>query len=107
MSAGAAGASFVALTQLATRDSIHPFHLVAIGCFSVTLPVFVVAAAIPKFYQIEVDSRRGKTIQSIVAIAGIIFLLGITSLLWTFGWYFALGFVAVCLACYYAAGVIS
>lgn len=103
--AGAAGASFVALTQLATRDTMQGSHLVAVGCFTVTMPIFVAAAAIPKFHKIEKGSRLASIAYDVVTTAGIIFLFGVASLLWAFGWYFAVAFMAVCAACFYIAGL--
>jgi hypothetical protein len=106
ISAGAAGASFVAITQLATRDTFEIFHLIAIGCFSVALPVLVGAAAIPQFHKIEKGSRWGEKTSDVLVTAIIIFLIGISSILWAFGWYFAVAFLAVCFACCYLAGVV-
>jgi hypothetical protein len=102
LSAGAAGASFVALTQLATRDCIDISQSIAIGCFSVTLPIFVAAVTIPKFHKLEDDSPWGNVVSHIIGWSGVIFLLGIAALLWSFGWYFAFVFVAISYACYYS-----
>lgn len=101
ISAGAAGASFVALTQLATRNGIDWSHSIAIGCFSITLPIFVTVAIVPKFHAMQSDSPWGETIHGVVVVAGIIFVCGVVSLLWSFGWYFGLAFAAICLACYW------
>lgn len=106
ISAGAAGASFVALTQLATRDAIDTSHLVAIGCFSVALPILTAATAIPQFHKIEAGSRRAEITINIVISAWIIFLCGIAGVLWAFGWYFAVAFAAVGLVCFYVAGLV-
>jgi hypothetical protein len=105
--AGAAGASFVAVTQLTPRDAIQVSHLVAIGCFSVTMPILAAAPAVPKFHQIEKGSRSAKIAYDVILIAGIILLLGVASILWVFGWYFAIAFVALCAAIVYLAGLIS
>lgn len=102
ISAGAAGASFVALTQLATRDGIDLSHSIAICCFSITLPIFVTIAIVPKFHTIQSDSSYVGTVSGVVVVVGIVFVFGVASLLWAFGWYFALAFTAICLACYWA-----
>ena len=102
--AGAAGASFVAVTQLATRDTMQVSHLVAIGCFTVTMPVFVSAAVFPKFQEIKQGTRAAEIAYDFIVTAGLIFLFGIASLLWAFGWYFAIAFAAICWACFLLAG---
>jgi hypothetical protein len=89
MLAGAAGASFVAITQLATRESINVAQFVAMGCFSISLPIFTVAAISLPLRKAELNSTWNKIIFLGLCITGLIFVLGIAALLWSFGWYFA------------------
>lgn len=105
--AGAAGASFVAVTQLVTRDKLQVSHMVAIGCFTVTMPIFAAAAAFPKFQRIEKGSRLAARAYDVLVAAGAIFLFGVAGLLWAFGWYFGVAFTIICLGCYYVAGLVG
>lgn len=102
ISAGAVVACFVVLTQLATRDCFHIAHLIAIGCFSATMPIFVAAITIPKYQKLEDDSPWGGAVSQIMGWTGVVFLLGVASLLWSFRWYFAVLFATISYACYYA-----
>ena len=103
LSAAAAGGCFVAITQLATRDKIDTSDLVAIGCFSVTLPIFVTAATIPGFQAIQSGSALGTITSQVIGWSLSLFALGVASVLWSFGWYFAVASGAVAVACFLIA----
>jgi hypothetical protein len=100
--AGAAGASFVAITQVATRDSINVVQSVAIGCFSITLPIFTVAALSRPLREVELRSCWSKIIFLLLVVGGFAFVLGIASILWSFGWCYVIVFVLSTSVFFYA-----
>src|SRR5438270_8327620 len=92
--AAAAGACFIAIVQLATHDCRKVCELVAIGCFATTLPVFAGAAAVLAFHKLNDDSSLGRSLDYLIGHAGIVFIIGMAALLWTFGWFFGVTFLA-------------
>lgn len=105
LSAGAAAGSFVAITQLATRDVIAQPQLIAIGCFTIALPIFAAVAASPSLRKMKMSISCEALVHTTVCMAGLIFLFGIASLLWGFGWYFGVIFGVLALACMFFLAV--
>jgi hypothetical protein len=82
----AAGACFVIITQLATRDRLTDSQLAAIKCFSISLPIFVGAVSIPAIRELEQGDPMFHLVDQLVGSALIIFWIGMFALLSSFGW---------------------
>ena len=79
--AGMAAASFVAVTQLATRPDLYLSHHIAIGLFALALPICVVVIATWKRGEILSNVQEGRLekammVGSLAFCLGIIFLFG-------------------------------
>jgi hypothetical protein len=76
-----AGASFVAVTQLATREYLSIAHLFALGCFALCLPIAISFAVWPEEYlrftpPEDIDNRikRGDRIATFAFMGGVLML---------------------------------
>ena len=83
---GIAGGSFVAVTQLMTRDELTPIQKVAVGCFALTLPLAVCFLVSPQNY---LDKTRPPKLRnraaSIGALITLVFVLGVGVMFAAFG----------------------
>jgi hypothetical protein len=98
LSAGMAGASFVAVTQLVTRPDLNFMHKAAILLFALCLPCFIICLMT---YRDPGDDAQMKNMQSIIEImlflpATLVFLAGIFCLFASFGFIYPLAFIIGC-----------
>jgi hypothetical protein len=78
---GITGGSFVAVTQLVTRDVIQWPHLIALICFAVVLPFAAMFTNWWDEFPIEDLPRAGKrAFQLIATVVGILFWIAIAAL---------------------------
>ena len=82
-SASLAGACFVALTQLLTRDVLVPILRASVGLFSVTIPFLIIFALLPvpgePFRELSLLDKLTWLLFTGSSIAG---LIGIACLFW-------------------------
>jgi hypothetical protein len=90
-----AGGCFIAIIQLATCNQLTESQLVAIGCFATALPIFAAAAGIPKLQHQDEHSLVGEWINYCLDGAFVLFAAGLTALLYSLGWIFAVLFAVV------------
>ena len=78
---GITGGSFVAVTQLATRDVIQPPHLAALICFAVVLPFAAMFTMWSDELPIRDLPRAGKRVfEEIATIVGMLFGVAVAAL---------------------------
>ncbi|SRR6266567_4810301 len=91
------GACFIGITQLATREHLHPSHIFSLCCFAASLPFMALRGAGGTFEDIEKDSWLGRLIDVLTDGCLLLFWFGIVALLFSFAWGIALLFVAASL----------
>jgi hypothetical protein len=83
VSVGAA-ASFVAIVQLATRTELNEFHSKAVKAFAAALPILAASAFFLR-HEMSLETMR-VVIGGMLGFVGMaIFVIGIASLVWSFG----------------------
>jgi predicted lipid-binding transport protein (Tim44 family) len=91
--AGAAG-SFVAVTQLATRDHLNIAQYISIALFAVVLPIFAAAVS-----ALRASGHRAREVrrhaQRIGFVGGYLFVLGLGCLFWSLSTFIGLLFFGV------------
>ncbi len=89
-----AGGSFVAVTQLATRDHLNIAQYIGIALFAVVLPIFASAA-----FALRSTGHRAREVrrqaQRMGLISGYLFVLGIGCLFWSLSSFIGLLFFGV------------
>jgi hypothetical protein len=94
LAAGMAGASFVAVTQLATRSDLNFMHKAAIALFALCLPCLVMGAMTwrnpPKN---AFEQRVAELTDDVFLIAMLCFCIAIACLFASFGFVYAIVFV--------------
>jgi hypothetical protein len=91
---GITGGSFVAVTQLATRDVIQTPHLTALICFAIVLPFAAVFTMSSDEFPIkDLPKNRRRVFQEIAAVIGMLFWIGVAALFFAFRPVLALIFV--------------
>jgi hypothetical protein len=89
-----AGACFIAITQLATRERLDGFQIFALCCFSSVLPFSALSAALDRVH--DFDHKKDLPIyhltEHLFGNAMFVFWLGLVALLFSFGWLLAVLF---------------
>jgi hypothetical protein len=93
----AAGACFVAITQLATRGQLTDAQLISVGCFAITMPVFA-CVSVSRALAMPPTPRFREVMEQMHSGATTVFLVGIAALLASFHWSIGIGFVLVSLS---------
>ena len=94
---GIAGGSFIAVTQLITRDVFHWSQRVAIACFAFALPIATLFATWPNKYRQKAPQRPLRTLlDELGRTCGVVFTVGVSALFWSLGFAFALVFIVSC-----------
>jgi Na+/H+ antiporter NhaD/arsenite permease-like protein len=82
---GVTGGSFIAVTQLMTRDVILPPQLIALVCFAVVLPFGVMFTNWPdEFPAKDLPGGRKRAFELIASVVGMLFWIGIAALFFAF-----------------------
>ena len=89
-----AGGSFVAVTQLATRDHLNIAQYISVALFAVVLPIFAAAvSALRSSSQRAREERRHA--QRIGSVGGFLFVLAVGCLFWSLSSFIGLLFFGV------------
>jgi hypothetical protein len=91
-----AGASFVAVTQFATRGDFNSSHKIAIVCFALALPVFVICAIEPGLPKDTSAARFTRRLNCYMALATSLFCIGVVALFFSFGIWTGVALVSGC-----------
>jgi len=82
---GIAGASFVVITQLVTRDTFNVPHQVAIIAFAITSPLAAMFAVWPARYPMGAQPIPVRNaMRTLAAITTLIFCVGVGAVFWSF-----------------------
>ncbi len=89
-----AGGSFVAVTQLATRDHLNITQYISIALFAVALPIFAAAVSTLRSSGHRARQER-RHAQRIGAVGGFLFVLAVGCLFWSLSIFIGLLFFGV------------
>jgi hypothetical protein len=95
--AAIAGACFIGITQLATREHLYTSHIFSLCCFAASLPLMALRGVGGTFEDIEKDSWLWRLIDVLTDGFLLLFWFGVVALLFSFGWVVALFFMAASL----------
>ena len=92
---GIVAASFIAVTQLITREKFELSHYVAVVCFGLSLPWSIIVAVWPTTEQAATTRAQNVRFWTIIftPYLSIAFITGVGALFWSFG---RAAFVAFC-----------
>jgi len=105
---GIAGASFVAMTQLLTREQLNIAHKIALACFALTLPASVAFLLWPAKHATESPPPKIREFfRSTGALLTMVFIVAIGALFWSFNVVLGVVFVGSCVAVIIAMRVLD
>lgn len=88
-----AAASFVAVTQLATRANLGARHLWAVGLYAIALPSLVMVAIVLRRETTGMANEWWSVVRAMALIGGGLFVAGTVSMFWSIDGVIARAFV--------------
>jgi hypothetical protein len=89
----ASGACFIAITQLAQRDTLQTDHIIALGCFASALPFCALQASTKRLDRLKKGSFLFSALSHFAGFSLPMVWLGVALLTFSFGWLVGLLFV--------------